>query len=267
MCWNGKASTVLATCGFIGCAYSAYKKEPPALWTCLSYFSLMEALQAYTYTVINACNNPMNQIATLLGFLHIAIQPFFINAMSLYFIPEKARLKISSFVYFVCFVCMILMVIKIYPFGWSSVVPRGEPLCADRLCSVSGNWHIAWELPVNDFMNITLFNYKIVWAPYIIAAFILPLLYGSWRFTLYHLVLGPFLARLSTNNPNEFPAVWCLLSIGFLLVVVKTPVRQLLFVRCVWWTRRLTEEVAPEILHLTKFTKDQAIQAERRSFR
>jgi hypothetical protein len=100
---------------------------------------------------------------------------------------------------------------------------------------------------VNDFMNITLFNYKIVWAPYIIAAFILPFLYGSWRFTLYHLILGPFLARLSTNNPNEFPAVWCLLSIGFLLVVVKTPVRKLLFVRRVWWTRRLTEEVAPEI--------------------
>ncbi|WP_213804505.1 DUF5765 domain-containing protein [Granulicella sp. dw_53] len=247
MCWNGKASTVLATCGLVGCAYSAYKKEPFALWGCLSYFSLMEALQAYTYTVINNCSDPMNQVATLLGFLHIAIQPFFINGISLYFIPEKPRIKVSGFVYFVCFICTILMILKVYPFGWASHVPRGAALCADRLCSVSGNWHIAWELPVNDFMNVTLFGYKIVWAPYIVAAFILPLLYGSWRFTLYHLLLGPILARLTTNNPNEFPAVWCLLSIGFLLIVIKTPIRQILFVRRVWWMRGLKKETAREI--------------------
>jgi hypothetical protein len=240
MCWNGEASTTLAACGLMGSAYSAYKKDPPALWGCLAYFSLMEVLQAYTYTVINSCSNPMNQIATLLGFLHIAIQPFFINSMSLFFIPEEARLKIKNIVYFFCFVCMILMILKIYPFGWSSLVPRGSPLCADRLCSVSGNWHIAWDLPVNNFLNVTVFSYKIVWAPYIIAAFIIPLLYGSWRFTLYHILLGPVLAKLSTNNPNEFPAVWCLLSIGFLLIVVETPVRRILFVRRVWWIRNST---------------------------
>ena len=244
MCWNGKASTVMATCGFIGSAYSAYKKEPPALWGCLTYFSLMEALQAYTYTVINACNDPMNQVATLLGFLHIAIQPFFINAMSLYFIPDKERRKVRYFAYVVCFICMILMFLKVYPFSWASHLPRGNALCADRLCSVSGNWHIAWELPVNDFMNVTLFGYKFVWPAYIVAAFILPILYGSWRMTVYHLLMGPFLARLTTNNPNEFPAVWCLLSIGFLLIVVDTPVRKLLVVRRVWWSRRPAKEVA-----------------------
>jgi hypothetical protein len=202
----------------------------------------MEILQAYTYTVINSCNSPMNQVATLLGFLHIAIQPFFINSISLYFIPEQNRLKVKNIVYAICFVCMILMILKIYPFGWAHLVPRGSPLAADRLCSVSGNWHIAWEVPVNDFLNVTIFNYKIVWAPYMVAAFVLPLLYGSWRFTLYHILLGPVLARLTTNNPNEFPAVWCLLSIGFLLVVIETPVRKLLFVRRVWWARDIAGE-------------------------
>ena len=48
MCWSGEASTVLAVVGFAGTAYAAYKKEPLALWLCLGYFTLMEALQAYT---------------------------------------------------------------------------------------------------------------------------------------------------------------------------------------------------------------------------
>jgi hypothetical protein len=244
MCWNGEASTTMAAFGFMGCAYSAYKKEPPELWGCLAFFSLMEALQAYTYTVINSCSNPMNQVATLLGFLHIAIQPFFINAMSMHFIPQKERQRVRNAVYVVCFACMILMILKVYPFSWAGLTPKGPPLCSDRLCSVSGNWHIAWELPVNNFLNFTVFGYRIVWAPYIFAAFIVPLLYGSWRFTLYHLLMGPFLARLTTDNPNEFPAVWCLLSIGFLLIVIETPVRKILFVRRVWWAREPSRELA-----------------------
>lgn len=238
MCWSGEASAVLAACGFLGAGYAAYKKEPPALWGCLVFFSLMEALQAYTYSVIDVCNSPMNQVATLLGFLHIAIQPFFINAISLHFVPREVREKISALVYFVCLACLVLMVIKIYPFSWAGQELKGEPLCSDRLCSVSGNWHIAWELPVNDLLSFTLLGYKVVWGPYILAAFVLPLLYGSWRFSLYHLAMGPLLARLSTDNPNEFPAVWCLLSIAFLLIVIETPVRKYLYVRTVWWQRR-----------------------------
>jgi hypothetical protein len=43
--------------------------------------------------------------------------------------------------------------------------------------------------------------------------------------------MGPFMARMLTNNLNEAPAVWCLLSIGFLLIVIKTPIRNYLYVR------------------------------------
>ena len=235
MCWNGTASTILATCCFVGCIYAVKKKEPFELWGCLAFFSLMEILQAFTYTVIDSCSKPMNQIATLLGFFHIAVQPFFVNMMSMHFIPNIVKNRITIPVYTLCFIATVLMLLKIYPFNWSELTPRGLPLCADQLCSVSGNWHIAWELPVNNLFNFMLFGYEIVWMPYIVAAFILPVLYGSWKFTLYHLLMGPFLARLSTSNPNEFPAVWCLLSIGFLLLVVKSPIRKWLYVKKFWW--------------------------------
>ena len=47
-------------------------------------------------------------------------------------------------------------------------------------------------------------------------------------------ILGPWLAKLTTNDITEWPAVWCLLSIGLLTIAVKTPIRRVLYVRQ-WW--------------------------------
>ncbi len=222
MCWSGEASATLATIGLSSTAYIAYKGEDKALWIPLGYFALMELLQAITYTVIDQCGLPLNQVLTLLGSLHITFQPFFLNAMSMHFIPAKVREKISPFVYAICFLGSILLLIKLYPFQWAGNCNVGsEPFCGERLCSVSGNWHIAWEAPLNGIPWATL--------GYYIPVFLMPIIYGSWKFTLYHLLAGPLLARLLTNNINEWPAVWCLLSIGLFLVVIKTPIRQILY--------------------------------------
>jgi len=246
MCWSGEASTVLATIGLSSTVYFYFKKESPTLCAALGFFSLMEALQAYTYTVIDDCSNPGNQVATLLGYMHIAFQPFFINAVSMYFIPETVRNKILAPVYFICFVTTICLLIRIYPFDWAPACYEVQnklilfsqfidsfnvPFCGKKICSVSGNWHIAWEIPASA--NLLLYNM------YIVAAFIMPVCYGSWKMTIYHLVTGPFLAFLTTNNANEWPAVWCLYSIGLLLLLIKTPIRQFLHVRHWFWWKYL----------------------------
>jgi hypothetical protein len=239
MCWSGEASATLAAIGIGTTAFAAYRKEPMQLWICLGYFSLMEALQAYTYTVINQCGNPANQVATLLGYIHIAFQPFFINAMSLYFIPKEAARRVAPAVYICCFACTVIMWIHSYPITGIGECHIGRPLCAANLCSVSGNWHIAWNVPLNGWHEAWTFQIPHVinnlYVPYLFVGFLLPVLYGSWRLTLYHAVMGPILAKLLTSNPNEWPAVWCLLSIAILVIVVKTPIRQILYVKQCWW--------------------------------
>jgi len=226
MCWSGEASTVLATIGLGSTIWVAAKGEDKRLWMPLGYFALMEALQAFTYTVINDCENPSNQFATLLGFLHIVFQPFLINLISLYFVPDYVRKKIEFWVYTTIMVGAVAMIISIYPFQWAELCrPEVAPFCGSRLCSISGQWHIAWEMPRTVVWWI--FGAK----AYAIAAFVLPILYGSWKMTLYHILTGPFLAYLSTGSLNEWAAVWCLYSIGLLLVVIKTPVRKLLHVK------------------------------------
>jgi hypothetical protein len=222
MCWSGQASATLATVGLASTTYVAIKGEDKALWIPLAYFSLMEMLQAFTYTVIDQCDLPLNQLLTLLGSLHIIFQPFFINAVSMHFIPQRITQKISPFVYAICFIGSICLLVKLYPFSWLGSCNIGhEPFCGDHLCSVSGNWHIAWQAPLNGTNWLTL--------GYYIPAFLVPVIYGSWRFTLYHILVGPLLARILTNNINEWPAVWCLLSIGLLLIVIKTPLRQIIY--------------------------------------
>src|SRR4051812_37524971 len=111
MCWSGQASAVLASAGIATTIYAAWKKEPAPLWIALGYFSLMELLQAFTYSVIDDCINPTNQIATLLGYLHITFQPFFINAVALYFIPEAIRKRIAIPVYMLCFLGALITLI------------------------------------------------------------------------------------------------------------------------------------------------------------
>lgn len=180
----------------------------------------MELLQAFTYSVINQCGLPSNQIATLLGYIHIAFQPFFMNAAAMYFIPAEVKKRIQLRVYALCFASSISMLLLVYPFPWAEMCKLGAMLCGDRLCSVSGNWHIAWEVPYATMGRLfNLFNL------YVATALILPFLYGSWRAGMYSVLAGPFLAMLLTDNPNEQPAVWCLMSIG-LLILLKIPALQ-----------------------------------------
>ena len=103
MCWSGEASGVLAVAGLSTAAYVALKQgESKELWIPLTYFALMELLQAVTYVYIDLCDNPNNQILTLLGYLHVSFQPFFVNMVAMYFIPESVKLKIRTTVYTLC---------------------------------------------------------------------------------------------------------------------------------------------------------------------
>jgi Family of unknown function (DUF5765) len=233
MCWSGEASTVVATVGIVCTVYAAYKKQPTPLWLCLGYFSLMEALQAYTYSVIGDCTDPSNQIATLLGYLHITFQPFFINAVSLHFIEEKWAKKVAPFAYTVCFVAAIMMLIKLYPFEWAAPCLPNRPMCGEVLCAIHGNWHIAWSVPVNGIGD------RFSW--YFFAAFFVPLLYGSWRFTIYHFFAGPLLSYATTQNMNEWPAVWCLFSFAFCFIAFETPLRKMMYVRYTWLDKFLAK--------------------------
>jgi len=236
MCWSGEASAVLAVVGLSTAAYVAIKGESKELWIPLTYFALMELLQAGTYVYIDLCDNPNNQMLTLFGYLHIAFQPFFVNMVAMYFIPEEVKKKISTAVYTICAMGSLAMLVKMVPFDWAGSCNIGiEGFCGPQICSVSGSWHIAWQMPLNGLLSDPVewlfgFNWGLHALTYISVAFCLPLMYGSWRFVGFHYLIGPLISDILTDDPNEYAAVWCLFSIALCVSVIKTPIRKYLHV-------------------------------------
>lgn len=116
----------------------------------------------------------------------------------------------------------------------------GSALCAERLCTVAGNWHIAWDIPYNGLLVPfeLATGTQIGFPAYMAAVFLLPLIYGAWRFVLVHLFAGPVLASVLTNNPNEMPAIWCLFSIAIIFVALSPAVRRTVETTS-WWGRKV----------------------------
>jgi hypothetical protein len=225
MCWSGEASFALSAAGLGATAYFIKSKEEKVLWIPLLYFTAMELLQGFNYLWIGECGLPQNQLFTLLGYIHIMFQPFFCNAVTMYFIPRQVREKIAGYVYALCLLVPFVFILKLYPFGWAGVCPVGkEPLCGVSLCALKGQWHIAWEMPLNGMLSD--------WLPDTTGALSihlgLPTVLGGIHSIAYSLTV---FASLLTSNINEIPAVWCLFSIGICCSAIKSPLITHLYVR------------------------------------
>jgi hypothetical protein len=208
--------------GIVATTVTIWQCRPVAIPVTIAYFTLMEALQVIGYRVIDQCGLPANQIVAYLSIIHIIFQPFFINAFAMELVPEKLRLRVRSLVYGLCSLSAVIMLLQLYPFDWAGTCRPGSTLCGPAFCTVSGSWHIGWEVPFNGLSSLfeQLSGIRAAFPSYIIVVFLLPILYGSWRFAVFHLLVGPILANLLSENPNEWPAIWCLLSIGIVVVSI-----------------------------------------------
>lgn len=220
MCWGLSATAVMVTGGLVATAVTVRQRRPAAIPATIAYFTLMEALQIVGYLTVDQCGLPVNQSIAFLSIIHIIFQPFFINAFAMELLPVKLRLRVRSIVYGVCGLSAAIMLLQLYPFDWAGVCRPGSTLCGPALCTVSGDWHIGWEVPFNGLASMfeQIIGIQTAFPTYILAAFVLPVLYGAWRFALFHLLVGPILANALSDNPNEWPAIWCLMSIGIVVL-------------------------------------------------
>lgn len=222
--------------GTAATAISIYRKEPTAISIALGYFTIMEALQAAGYLLIDDCGGRSNQAITLLSFLHIVFQPFVINAFAMELVPHPVRLHVRRTVFAICGLSAGVMLLQLMPIQALGACRPGDVLCGLRLCLTSGDWHIAWDIPYNELLVPfdKLLGTRIAFPTYLLTVFVLPVVYGAWRFSLMHLLLGPLLAAYLTGRPNEWPAVWCLFSIG-ILVIGLSPWIRWRFTTSHWW--------------------------------
>lgn len=236
MCWSIEASAALVVAGAVATGIAHHQKQPAAIWLTLGYFTAMEALQVAGYAVLDQCGSPANKTVTWLSYLHIVFQPLLINAFAMELVPAPVKYRVRVWVYGLCAGSSVIMLAQVLPFSTLGDCVPGSPLCAASFCTVSGTWHIAWNIPYNGLMVPldTALGSMSGFPTYLAATFALPLIYGAWRFVVLHLLAGPVLAWQLTSNPNEMPAVWCLFSIAILLVALSPMVRQSMTSKT-WW--------------------------------
>jgi hypothetical protein len=213
--------------GTVATVVTLKRGDPPAVPLALGYFTGMEALQLAGYAVLDACGNPLNQVVTLLSFLHIAFQPFILNAFALELVPAADKARARPWVYGGCALASLAMLLQVYPFEWAGSCSPGAALCGPALCTVAGEWHIAWHVPYNGLLVPfeALLGTWFGLPTYVAAFFLLPLAYGAWRFVAFHFLAGPILVSLLTRDLNEMPAIWCLFSVGLMALSLSPRLR------------------------------------------
>jgi len=202
--------------GSVAVVVTARRGMPVMVPVALGYFAAMEALQVAGYAVADQCGSAANETVTLLSILHIVFQPFIINGFAMAMVQRPVGPGMRVVVFTVCALSAAVMLLQLYPFDWAGSCRPGDSLCGQALCTITGTWHIAWDVPYNGLMLWFGEASGMKWGfpTYILSIFALPLVYGAWRFAVFHLLIGPVLASQLTDAPNEVPAVWCLLSIG-----------------------------------------------------
>lgn len=228
MCLGLTATTVMVGAGTVATVVTLQRGDPPAFPLALGYFTLMEALQFAGYLTLDRCGTPANEIVTFLSILHIIFQPFVINAFAMHLVARRPSPAMQAAVYGLCGLAVVVMLMQLYPFAWAGSCTPGAVLCAERLCTVAGEWHIAWDVPLNGLMAPVEAATGLLWGyhSYMLVVFVLPLIYGAWRFVIFHALAGPVLAGQLTGMPNELPAVWCLFSIGIILIALSPALRR-----------------------------------------
>jgi hypothetical protein len=220
MCWSETTSLAMVGIGAAAAVVTARQGRPLAVPVAFGYFAVMEALQAAGYRVIDQCDSPANQTITFLSILHIVFQPFVINAFAMALVVGGVRVRTQVVVYGFCALASVTMLLQLYPFDWAGSCRPGDILCGEHLCTRSGEWHLAWDVPFNGLLVPfdTFFGTRWSFPAYMLAVFLMPLFYGAWRFCLFHALVGPMLAGWLTQQPNEVPAIWCLFSIGIIVI-------------------------------------------------
>ena len=241
MCWSAEASLTITAVGFTGAVVEyikAVKKDASGqsqfdregylsksmirAFT-LFYFSLMELLQTFNYFYLSELG-PYNSLLSFLGYVHISFQPIPSILFLFSFLPLARRgywIKIGVSLAAIASILMLsrLIINPSLPSCFSTpcaikttmdtLLDGGRVGCSPDLTFMSyrGDWHIAWRWALNDCEFA---------GAYFVISLILPLLAGCYRIVLFTTLMGPVLSWNLTSNPDEWAAIWCLLSIAFL---------------------------------------------------
>jgi hypothetical protein len=189
------------------------------------FYFTMEFLQGIQYFVIaddlnhSWCDHWLNKFLTLLGFLHICLQPYFCHVINAsltksekYLWQYRAIKRLCLIGGFMLFARWLLTPVL----SWQMDVSNGkslEWLRGDKLCTFRGKYHLAWSVPMTDptyYTPSAAIHSFLMFAPFLA-------LYekkGMIIQGVFLFVTGPGLGMMITPDLMEQASIWCFFSIA-----------------------------------------------------
>lgn len=220
MCFNQPMSGTFAVIALLVAFLTHRATENTRLTLGVVYFATMEGLQFFQYIWIDQCDSVINQVLTWLGLLHICFQPFFTHLMTSTLVTSEEDKNKFKAVLGLCLITGVWLLFKAALAPWApddiGLCPSTEWLRGDKVCTLSGLYHLAWSVPMHPptyFVASASSHSFAMFAPF--------LLFGHKIFTigLILFLTGPILSSLITPSLLEQASIWCFFSIAQILVM------------------------------------------------
>jgi hypothetical protein len=239
MCFTGEMSAGFSAAGLFATYWIYTKTNNRDLASGVFFFFTMEFLQVIQYLYLasglgdSVCDTIVNQVLTLLGFLHICLQPYFchvINASLTKSPKYKDRYKIIKRL---CLIGGFLLFMR-WPLsyidglntmdvslnanglGKSTEWLRGEKLCTFKTKAM---WHLGWSVPMADpsyyVMSASIHSF-LMFAPF----FAMYEKKGMVIQGIFLFIFGPVMAALISENLMEQASIWCFFSIAQICIML-----------------------------------------------
>ena len=214
-------------------SYYVYNKTGnKGLTSGVFFFFTMEFLQFIQYFFINQCDNTVNQVLTILGFLHICLQPYFTHVINSSLTRSKTKLAQWAIIHKLALMgggLLFLRWVATFLDGQTNDVngtqliasgqcPSTEWLRGDKLCTMKGLYHLKWAVPMVDATYLP-------WQPGIaIHSFLMFAPFFAmdrcWIQGLFLYATGPLLGAFITPDLQEQASIWCFFSIAQIALMV-----------------------------------------------
>jgi len=211
------------------CAYWIYSRTSnKALASGVFFFFTMELLQSIQYYFIAPnidspiCDTIINQVLTVLGFLHICMQPYFCHVINASLTKNEKYIDRYRVIKRLCIIgggMLFGSFLLTYIYAQTMVGPSTEWLRGEKLCTFRGNYHLAWSVPMADPTYVipgSAIHSFLMFAPF----FALYEKRGMVVQGIFLFLFGPFLAGLITPNLMEQASIWCFFSIAQIAIML-----------------------------------------------
>jgi hypothetical protein len=244
MCFSKEMSGSFSMLGLLMSFWVYTKTSNLQLAIGVFYFFLMEFLQYFQYLVIDDCDNWWNPVLTLAGYAHICYQPYFTHIINSALTKSPTKLQMWVPILRLTLVGGTMLLMRYFlselP-GWreskfASIADTNnvtgqsmnpdlavstEWLRGEKLCTISGKYHLAWVVPMSDVSYYTpsaAIHSFLMFAPFFV---IKPdmIIQGVFLWAT-----GPLLAAYITPNLMEQASIWCFFSIsqiGIMLYIIR----------------------------------------------